>query len=244
MRYAILADIHGNLDALNAVLKDIECRGGVDQYWCLGDIVGYGPEPHLCMEVLRQLPHLAIKGNHDMAAVGEVGLSAFNPDAAQALLWTREKLSDEDISYLIGLPQKLQKESFTIVHGSPREPIWEYLVSISSARENFSYLETPSCLLGHSHLPLLFKQKEDGSGCSFIPFKEGIGQILGKGRFIINPGSVGQPRDGDPRASYAIYDSQAVIKLYRVPYDINAVQLKIVRKNLPVRLSVRLEHGV
>jgi diadenosine tetraphosphatase ApaH/serine/threonine PP2A family protein phosphatase len=245
MRYAMLADIHGNLDAFNAVLEDIERRGGVDEYWCMGDIVGYGPEPHLCIAALRQLPNLAVKGNHDLAAAGQTGLSVFNPDAAQALRWTRENLTEEDISYLKELPEKSQKEGFTILHGSPREPLWEYLVSISSATENFNYLKTHCCLIGHSHLPLLFKQKEEENGCSFIPFGEDIGQVLGKGRFIINPGSVGQARDGDPRASYAIYDGDAaVIKLHRIAYDINAVKLKMVRQNLPVRLVIRLEHGI
>ncbi len=244
MRYAIIADIHANLAAFKAVLKDIERHGEVDEFWCLGDIVGYGPDPGQCLELLRRLRHVCVAGNHDLAAIGRLDLASFNPDAAAAIRWTAQQLDPQDVQYLEGLPSVIKRDGFTLVHGSPREPVWEYLVSISSARENFAYFESPFCLVGHSHVPLVFRQAEDGI-CSYIPFSTDIGQVLGRSRLIINPGGVGQPRDGDPRASYAIYDSDAgVVRLYRVAYDINATQLKMMKQNLPVRLSVRLAHGV
>ena len=244
MRYAFLADIHANLAAFKAVLKDIERRGQVAELWCLGDIVGYGPDPGQCLELLHRFRHICVAGNHDLAAIGRLDLSSFNPDAAAAIRWTAQQLSPQDVQYLEGLPAVIEKDDFTLVHGSPREPIWEYLVSISSARENFAYFESPFCLVGHSHVPLVFRQTEDGV-CSFTPFSTDIGRVLGRSRLIINPGGVGQPRDGDPRASYAIYDSDAgMAKLYRVAYDINATQIKMMKQNLPVRLSVRLAQGV
>ncbi len=244
MRYAILADIHANLAAFTAVLEDIAHRGEVEELWCLGDIVGYGPDPSQCLELLRQHRHISICGNHDLAAIGKADIRRFNPDAAFAARWTAEQLSQEHINYLEGLPRVIEKDNFTLVHGSPREPIWEYLLSTNSARESFAHFSSKFCLVGHSHVPLIFRQEENGD-CSSIPFTTGIGQVLGRSRTIINPGSVGQPRDGDPRASYATYDSQSgVVRLYRVAYDIQATQTKMVKNNLPVRLVVRLEHGL
>ena len=244
MKYALMADIHANLAAFTAVLEDIDHRGGVDELWCLGDIVGYGPDPCQCIELLRQRKHICVVGNHDLAAIGKLPLTDFNPDAAVACRWTTQQLSAGDVEYLGSLPQIIERDDFTLVHGSPREPVWEYLVSTGSARESFGYFKTRFCLVGHSHIPLIFRQSEDGS-CSFAPLTTGIGQVLGKSRMIINPGGVGQPRDGDPRASYAIYDSDSsVVRLYRVPYDIESTQVRMTQHNLPMRLVVRLEHGV
>jgi len=244
VRYAIIADIHANLAAFTAVLDDIERRGGVEERWCLGDVVGYGPDPHQCIELLRHYNHVCVAGNHDWAAIGKLSLSEFNPDAAAACRWTAQQLSPEDVDYLESLPLVIEKDDFTLVHGSPREPIWEYLLSISGARQNFTYFQSQFCLVGHSHVPLVFRYTETGA-CSFSPFLTNIGLVLGKSRLIINPGGVGQPRDGDPRASYAIYDSQArVVRLYRIPYDINVTQNKMVKHNLPVSLVARLSHGL
>ncbi len=240
----MLADIHANLAAFTAVLDDIERRGGVDGLWCLGDVVGYGPDPGRCIELLRQHEHVCVAGNHDLAAAGKLDITSFNPDAAFTCRWTAQQLSPEDIDYLGNLPTTVEKEALTLLHGSPRDPIWDYLVSVGSAQENFAYFESPFCLVGHSHMPLVFKQDKAGN-CSFQEFSPGIGLVLGDSRLIINPGGVGQPRDGDPRASYAIYDSSSsVVRLYRVPYDINATQIKMVKNNLPMRLVVRLEQGV
>ena len=244
MRYAIIADIHANLAAFTAVLIDIEHRGEAEEIWCLGDIVGYGPDPHQCIELLRQTNHVCVAGNHDWAAIGKVDTAEFNPDAAEVCRWTAQQLTPEDIQYLKSLPQVIQKGDFTLVHGSPREPIWEYLLSTSIARENFAYFKSRFCLVGHSHVPLVFKYSGTGA-CSFNQFSTSIGLALAKNRLIINPGAVGQPRDGNPRASYAIYDSKTrLVRLYRVPYDISITQARMVKYNLPMRLIARLSHGV
>jgi len=226
-----------------AVLVDIKRHGDVEELWCLGDVVGYGPDPHECIELLKKTNHICVVGNHDLAALGRLSLSEFNPDAALACRWTAGSLTDEDRSYLLNLPQVIEKEGFTLVHGSPREPVREYLLSIGSARENFNYFSSQFCLVGHSHVPLVFREGKDGT--SYQPFAAGGTLKLGKERLIVNPGAVGQPRDNDPRSSYAIYDSKTKqIKLYRVAYDINTTQARMVRYNLPMRLVARLSEGV
>ena len=243
MRYAIIADVHANLTAFAAVLKDIEQRGGMDEIWCLGDIVGYGPDPHECIALLRQQRYVCVAGNHDWGAIGKVDIADFNPDAAAACQWTAQQLSPEDVRYLENLPLTLERDDFTLVHGSPREPIWEYLISTSIALQNFNFFQSPYCLVGHSHLPLVFRD-EDGA-CSFNKWATNIGLALGRNRLIINPGGVGQPRDGDPRASYAIYDTEnRQIRLYRVPYDIETTQHKMMESGLPIRLVARLKYGM
>jgi len=171
-------------------------------------------------------------------------ISEFNPNAAVACRWTAQQLSPDDVKYLKSLPEVIQKGDFTLVHGSPRQPIWEYLISVSSAKENFAYFQSQFCLIGHSHMPMVFKHDETGT-CSFSQFTPNIGLVLGKSRLIINPGGVGQPRDGDPRASYAIYDNETgMVRLYRVPYDIGITQTRMVKHNLPIRLVARLSQGV
>ena len=244
MRYAIIADIHANLAAFTAVLDDIKRWGGVDEIWCLGDIVGYGPDPHQCIELLRQYNHVCVAGNHDWAAIGKLATSEFNPDAGIVCRWTTQQLSPEDVEYLENLPEIIQKGDFTLVHGSPREHIWEYLISIGSAKENFDYFQSQFCLVGHSHVPMVFKYDETDT-CSSSQFVPDIKLVLGKSRLIINPGAVGQPRDGDPRASYAIYDSETeMIRLCRVPYDVGVTQTRMVKQNLPMRLVARLGQGI
>ena len=244
MRYAIIGDIHANLAAFTAVLDNIEHQGGVDRVWCLGDVVGYGPEPHECIELLRPTDHVCVAGNHDLAAIGKIDTAEFNPDAAAACHWTAQQLSSADIDYLSNLPLVIHENDFTLVHGSPREPIWEYLISTGAAKENFAHFELQFCLVGHSHVPLVFRYNET-QGCSASKLLPNIKLALGKDRFIINPGGVGQPRDGDPRASYAIYDSETrQIMLYRVPYDVSSTQDKMVRHGLPLRLVARLSYGM
>ena len=243
MRYVIIADIHANLAAFTAVLDDIERRGGAEEVWCLGDVVGYGPEPHQCLELLRQRNHVCVAGNHDWAAIGKLDTSYFNPDAAAACHWTAQQLSPEEVQYLESLSPVIERGDFTLVHGSPREPVWEYLLSTSNARENFAYFQSKFCLIGHSHVPLVFKYTDTGA-CSFSQFSTNIGLVLGKSRLIINPGGVGQPRDSDPRASYAIYDSETgMIRLYRIAYNISATQAKMAEQGLPMRLAARLSYG-
>jgi diadenosine tetraphosphatase ApaH/serine/threonine PP2A family protein phosphatase len=244
MRYAIIADIHANLAAFLAVLVDIKQRGGVEEVWCLGDIVGYGPDPHQCLELLRQTNHICIAGNHDLAAIGKIDTYEFNPDAAAACHWTAKQLTPRDIDYIRNLPLVIEKGDFTLAHGSPREPIWEYILSIGVAKENFAYFRSKFCLVCHSHVPVVFKYGKDGS-CSFSHFSPDSALGLGEERLIINPGAVGQPRDGDPRASYAIYDSETrKVNLYRVPYDIAATQARMVEEKLPMRLVARLSYGM
>ncbi|MFC1919081.1 metallophosphoesterase family protein [Chloroflexota bacterium] len=243
MRCAIIGDIHANLAAFSAVMDDIKRQGRVEMVWCLGDVVGYGPDPHECIELLKQTNHICVAGNHDWAAIGKVDITGFNPDAAAACRWTAQQLGPEDVDYLAGLPLVIKEGDFTLVHGSPREPIWEYLISVAVARENFAYFESQFCLVGHSHVPLVFSYGEDDV-CSFSRLLPNIGLALGRNRMIINPGGAGQPRDGDPRASYAVYDSETRrIRLYRVEYDISATQDRMVARGLPMRLVSRLSYG-
>jgi diadenosine tetraphosphatase ApaH/serine/threonine PP2A family protein phosphatase len=241
MRFAILADIHSNLAAFEAVLSDADSRGGFDKIWCLGDVVGYGPDPSECIKRLRQFEHVCIAGNHDWAAIGKMDTSEFNPVAAAAAHWTEEKLTAEDRDYLLSLPFILCEDGFTLVHGSPREPIWEYLLSTEAAQDNFAYFETAYCLVGHSHIPLIFELVADTA--VYREFRE-TNLKLEEKRMIINPGGVGQPRDSDPRASYAIYDSEAqTVSHYRVEYDIPATQKKMAEQGLPTPLILRLSVG-
>ncbi len=241
MRLAILADIHSNLAAFESVLKDLESRGGFDKIWCLGDMVGYGPQPNECVARLRQFDHVCIAGNHDWAAIEKMDTFEFNPVAAIAAQWTAQELTADSRDYLTALPLILNVDGFTLAHGSPREPIWEYLLSLSAAKENFTYFETSYCLVGHSHVPLVFEL--DGTQVMLRELGE-TEFVLSSNRMIINPGSVGQPRDGDPRASYALYDSETKkIGHYRVEYDIAATQKKMTEFDLPRPLIQRLTYG-
>jgi len=247
VRYAILADIHSNLVAFQAVLRDIESKGGIDEIWCLGDVVGYGPEPHACIDLLRQYKHICVAGNHDWAAIGKLDISDFNPHAAQAILWTRQQLAAGDMNYLQDLPQKISRGDFTLVHGSPRYPIWEYLepgwLSMKDIEDNFNRFDTKFCLVGHSHRPIVFQQ-DSLKRYSVATIPNEIRLSFESERLIINPGGVGQPRDGDPRASYAMYDSEAqMVYHYRVNYDINATQQKMLEHDLPSSLIERLSCG-
>lgn len=243
MRYVIIADIHANLAALMAVLTDAYKKEDIAQVWCLGDIVGYGPDPSECIELLRRTNHICVAGNHDLAAIGEIDTGDFNPDAAAACQWTAKQLSALDRVYIKNLPLVIEREDFTLVHGSPRQPIWEYVLSISTAKENFSYFKSKFCLVCHTHVPGIFRLGKGGS-CTFSQFPANGELELGEERLIINPGAVGQPRDGDPRASYAIYDSKVrKISLHRVPYDIAATQARMMQHRLPMRLVARLTYG-
>ncbi len=243
MRCLVIADIHSNLAALEAVLDDVERRGGVEEIWCLGDVVGYGPDPNECIRLLRQYKHICVAGNHDWGAIGRIDISDFNPDAASACRWTSRELGPGETQYLEGLPLTICREDFTLVHGSPREPIWEYLLSTSSARINFAYFKTNFCLVGHSHIPLMFESTGEGQCLlSGLPLNTPL-NLEGR-RLIINPGGVGQPRDGDPRASYAIYDSdEGAIYHYRIPYDIAVTQQRMAKRGLPLSLAERLSFG-
>ena len=243
MRALIVSDIHSNRAALAAVLTDAAARGGFDAVWCLGDTVGYGPEPGACLELLRQHPLTAVAGNHDHAALRRLDIADFNDNAAAAALWTARQLSQEDADFLAGLPLTATAGDFTLVHGSLRAPLREYLLSPAAAAATFARLTTPYCLVGHSHLP--FRCVENQSGPEFVEFAGDTVYPLDERRWIINPGSVGQPRDYDPRAGYAVYDDGAgVISHHRVTYDIADTQAKMRQAGLPPGLIDRLNYGV
>lgn len=243
MRYAIIADIHANLAAFEAVLDDMDKQGDIDRVWCLGDIVGYGPDPHECIELMRDIGHACIAGNHDRGSIGKFDIRQFNQDAADAVRWTAEQLGNEDIRYLESLPDVLVENDFTLVHGSPRRPLFEYILSISIAQGNFDYYQTKYCLTGHTHIPQVYSIDED-SNCITTRFTPNIKLVAGEHRLIINPGAVGQPRDGDSRASYAVYDGiTGVMQLRRVKYNIRMTQNKMVSCGLPLRLAGRLDSG-
>ncbi len=224
MRIAIVSDIHANISALRAVLAHAEAGGDVDGLWCLGDTVGYGPHPNECIAELRSSDNRTVAGNHDLAACGKMGTEEFNEAAASAAKWTEGQLTDDARSYLEDLPMTLEEGDFTLVHGSLRWPEWEYLLSGEQAQAQFELQKTPISLVGHTHLPAVCA--EDPAGPPTLrPAGDDERLELGDGRWIINPGSVGQPRDGDPRSSYAIYDSgDASITFSRVEYDISTTQ--------------------
>ncbi|MBL7200351.1 MAG: metallophosphoesterase family protein [Anaerolineae bacterium] len=243
MRHTILSDIHGNLQALEAVLADAPPDAPL---WCLGDIVGYGPNPNECIERLRSLDVECIVGNHDWAVMNKVDVQDFNPDAQLSVRWTQDQLSPESTEYLESLPVRLENGPFTLVHGSPREPIWEYILYPPTARLNFAHFDTPYCFVGHTHVPVLFRlhHRSDKAVCEAEQLLEGDPRLLGDGRLIVNPGSVGQPRDGDARASYAILDAEeASIEYRRVAYDITQVQRLMEEADLPRRNIMRLSYG-
>jgi predicted phosphodiesterase len=243
MRYAILGDIHSNLEAFQAVLSDIEKRGALDKILCLGDIIGYGPDPKECIHLLQQYEYICVAGNHDWAATGNINTSDFNPDAAKANNWTSGQISEENKNFLSRLPQIAREGEFTLAHGSPRQPIWEYLLSLKAAEDNFPFFETKYCIVGHSHIPLVFEHT--GELITYHDFHNGTPISLGENRLIINPGSVGQPRDNDPRASYVLYDSDStLIQNYRIEYDITVTQQKMIKKELPEFLVSRLAFGL
>jgi predicted phosphodiesterase len=241
LKYAVISDVHSNLTALEAVFKDIEDHHKADEIWCLGDIVGYGPDPHECITLIRATCASCVAGNHDWAAVRKIDTIHFNIAAAEAVVWTRKQLSPEDIKFLENLPAVRIKGDLTLTHGSPRDPIWEYILSEGEAEENLPYFDTRICLIGHSHLPMLY---ECENRCTLIEPVDGMRVKLTGKRFIINPGAVGQPRNHDPRASYAIYDSgDSTIIYHRVKYDVSVEQQRMKEAGLPERLINRLAFG-
>jgi len=243
MRALIIGDIHSNLEAFRAVLDDAARHGGFDRVWCLGDVVGYGPDPVACIALLRRYEHLCVVGNHDRVAIGWLDTRDFNPYAAAACRWTASRLRPEDVVYLSRLPETVSEGDVALVHGSLRRPIWEYLLSEETARATFELLDTLYCFVGHSHVPCLYR--ETGQGPRFESLREGEPLALGVERLIVNPGAVGQPRDGDPRAAYVIYDDAARTLLFRrVAYDVAATQEKMRRADLPSRLVERLSVGM
>jgi predicted phosphodiesterase len=241
MRALVISDIHANITALEAVLED---AGTIDAVWCLGDVVGYGPSPNDCIALLKQQPNLTcILGNHDAAALNMLELDSFNPEARTSVEWMQTQLSSDSLYFLHELPETAIIDQVTLSHGSPRYPVFEYLLDTRSATENFEYFDTDFCFVGHSHLPVAFtyQKNEYMASLSVPPVNQSIGL---KPRTIVNPGSVGQPRDRDPRAAYAIFESEtAQWKHQRVEYDIKKVQKLMREANLPQRHIIRLAEG-
>jgi len=239
MRIMVFSDIHSNLTALEAVLA---AAGNVDAYWCLGDLVGYGPDPNECIALVRDLPNLVcVRGNHDAATLGEVDQNTFNHEASLAITWTKRNLNAESQEFLLSLPERLLIDDITLVHGSPRNPVWDYIMDAMTAERMFQFFDTRICLVGHTHVPAIWKETESESPKGLVLDYQKV-KILTKS--ILNPGSVGQPRDHDPRAAFAIFDPQESLwELRRVPYKIAEVQARIKKSGLPWRHALRLSEG-
>jgi predicted phosphodiesterase len=243
MRILLVSDIHSNLVALETVIAD---AGSFDKIWCLGDVVGYGPQPNECIDHLRRANAPVVAGNHDWAVLDKFDVDDFNPDARLAALWTRNQLSVVSLDWLHSLVERApaQLDIYTLVHGSPRSPVYEYVLTPTTARENLGYFDTPVCFVGHTHLPAVFRFEEKSDSATQWHLEEQVPLFLGSPRMMINPGSVGQPRDGDPRSAYAILDTDAsTLTHHRVAYDIKATQKQMERAHLPPRLTQRLDFG-
>lgn len=242
MRYLVISDIHSNAPALEAVLRDAP---SFDRVLCLGDVVGYGPNPNECIGRLRSLDAVIIAGNHDWGAVGLAELLMFNRDAREALLWTQYELMQVHRDFLRGLSAQLRlTDEVLLAHGSPRDPVWEYLVGSGAAAQVFQNYEFQLLLVGHSHVPLLFDWREAEQKAEVM--RPGVGEQLrlGRRRLILNPGSVGQPRDGNPMASYAVLDTEAGTWVFhRVAYPVEITQERMRAAGLPQRLIDRLSYG-
>jgi len=243
VRYAVVSDIHGNLPAFQTVLADAR---PFDAIWCLGDLVGYGPNPNECIELLLDYPHLCIAGNHDWGAIGRSEMMVFNQEARQALVWTQGILHPENRQFLTELPStyRPQNGDFLLAHGSPREPIWEYLLDVDRAKASFLAYKFQIAFVGHTHLPFTYEWLEKSQEARLLlPNLDEPINLEGR-RLILNPGSVGQPRDGDPRASYGILDTEAQTwQARRVPYPVEITQERMRVRQLPERLISRLEVG-
>lgn len=240
MHVGIVSDIHANLAAFQAVLEDM---GTVDTLWCLGDLVGYGPDPNECIALLRAHEHICIVGNHDLAAIGRMDTSEFNPAAAASARWTSQVLTPESLAYLRALPERLEWGDFTLVHGSPREPVWEYILDEGGAAAGFAYFDTGACLVGHTHIPALYRLASINRVTATAP-AAGYGFSLGDDRIIANPGGVGQPRDGNPKAAYALLNTESrVMEWRRVAYPVQITQDRMRKAALPQSLIDRLAYG-
>lgn len=241
MRVLVISDIHANLTALETVINE---AGNVDAVWCLGDLVGYGPDPNECVETICHLPNLTcIVGNHDAAALKQIDIDTFNPEARSALVWTRNALSPVNKVFLANLVDLVVWENVTLTHGSPRQPIWEYILDVRTATQNFDFFTTSLCFIGHTHLPAIYSYSDLNTFAS-LSLPEPNQKISLPKRAIINPGSVGQPRDRDPRAAYAIFDTDSNLwEYHRVAYDIQAVQERMEKVGLPEKHIQRLSAG-
>lgn len=249
MKVGILSDIHGNYPALQRILEFLNKK--VDELWCLGDVVGYGPFPEECVESSSSFS-LLIGGNHDFGVAGKVDLSDFSYEAAIACAWTRKVISLKARDFLSSLESSASpREDILLVHGSPRDPIWEYIFADFIAQENFLFLkedrpEVKVVFCGHTHVPFIFELEEESDSLNFINFLEGEKILLRKNSlYLINSGSVGQPRDRDKRASFLIFDlDELAVTLHRLSYPIEITQRKMEKEGLPPSLIYRLSYGI
>ena len=240
MRVAVLSDIHSNIVALDAVLSH---AGDVDAIWHLGDVVGYGPEPDAVVARLSERDATGVRGNHDAAAVGGFEINWFNPEARAAAEWTRDRISSATRTWIEALPERRIVDDVLLVHGSPRDPLREYVTDLVVAGENLQAQETEHALHGHTHVPVAWMAMP--GGVAMTEGKEDGGTQLGSYRALVNPGSVGQPRDGDPRAAYLVLDQEVGrVTWHRVEYDIERVQAAMRGAGLPDRLAARLTFGL
>ena len=242
MLIAIVSDIHSNLVALEAVLETLPVY---DRLWCLGDTIGYGPQPNECLAYMQGLGNAVLTGNHDLGCLGVISLVDFNDVARIANEWNGRQLRPELRAFLQDLPATLAVEpGATLAHASPRDPIWEYVDSVEVAEANFAHFASQLCLVGHTHVPICISRHADGR-VQFGHMQRGeVVHLRPDTRYLLNPGSVGQPRDGDPRAAYALWDTTAgTIMFERVGYDIGATQKQIRAAGLPEILAERLATG-
>jgi diadenosine tetraphosphatase ApaH/serine/threonine PP2A family protein phosphatase len=241
VNFGILADVHGNIEALDAVVRLLRDRGAT-RFICCGDIVGYGADPNLCVETVQRLHFTCVAGNHDYGAVGKVPIDRFNSAATEALLWTRSQLTESNRLYLKSLPLTAQEGQLLLVHSSPSAPdAWEYVLTVPEAAAEMEHCAGGVCVVGHSHQPLAVERLPGKPGR--LVRQDGF-TIRPYAKYLINAGSVGQPRDGDPRACCLLYDDDTQEMTYlRVPYDIRAAAAKIRAAGLPEFLASRLESG-
>jgi diadenosine tetraphosphatase ApaH/serine/threonine PP2A family protein phosphatase len=242
-RVCIIADVHANLEALMSVVRDV---GEVETWWSLGDAVGYGPYPNECVELLVDLGAVSVAGNHDLGSIGELDLSRFNRDASIANRWTRRVLEPGNVERLAGAPLRRHdvETGALLVHGSPRDPVWEYVQSEERAMRGFESFEEAACFHGHSHVPAVFVADAVGNVDYLDPASTPDVRLEPGSRYLVNAGSVGQPRDGDPRACYlTFYPSRGLVTYHRVAYDVAVTQAGMEAVGLPASLVKRLELG-
>jgi diadenosine tetraphosphatase ApaH/serine/threonine PP2A family protein phosphatase len=241
----VITDIHANLAALEASLETID-ETGVEEVWCLGDVLGYGAEPDQCAALVEERCSICLVGNHDLAVLGELDISAFSEAAAEAAIWTRENVSEDTLNRLRELSPAGRREEIGLFHASPRDPVWEYVLSAQQAAACFDAQGDPVALIGHSHVALFFHRPEGGADVDIQGAQAGAGEEieLDGGHWLLNPGSIGQPRDGDPRAAWLELDTAASrARFHRVPYDVERAAAAIVAAGLPERLGERLLIG-
>ena len=243
MRIAVISDIHSNLHALEAVVAAIDGERA-DTVWCLGDVVGYGPHPNRCCNIVIDRSDICLVGNHDLGVIDALDISEFSPDAEEATLWTRDVLRPVNEEFLSSLEPAALTEPAALYHGSPRDPVWEYVLSEEAALAALGDSPRDLVLVGHSHVALAISLADDRLDGGLAPDGTEI-SLDGEGRWLLNPGSVGQPRDSDPRAAWLLLDLDAGhVTFHREDYDIQATQNEILDAGLPESLAIRLAEGV